>query len=173
MYKALIMHGFTFTTHMASLSSLPWLHFHHSHGLTFITPMASLSSLPWLHFHHSHGFTFITPTASFSLLTRGFTFITPESIRDENASLRAQAESLIFVSTIYIWDSFRQNGPLFIIIKCYKIALHFNHNNFRTVKAIDFLFSTLYTTPFFYGKVHFGVLHLLCVSIATFDTPPG
>ena len=33
------------------------------------------------------------------------------------------------------WDSFRQNGPSFIIIKCYKIALHLNHNNFRTVKA--------------------------------------
>ena len=59
------------------------------------------------------------------------------------------------------------------INKCYKIALHLNRFNFRTVKAIDFLSSTPYTTSFLYGKIHFGVLHLLSASIATFDTPPS
>ena len=44
---------------------------------------------------------------------------------------------------------------------------------FQTVCALDFLFSALYTTPFLYAKLHFGVLHLLRVSIATSDTPPG
>ena len=74
---------------------------------------------------------------------------------------------------IYNWDSFYENGPSFIIIKSYKIALHLNRNNFRTIKAINFLFSTLHTTPFLYGKIHFGVLHLLRARIATSDTPPG
>ena len=41
------------------------------------------------------------------------------------------------------------------------------------VKAIDFLLSTLHTTPFLYSKIHFGVLHLLRASIATSDTPLG
>ena len=57
---------------------------------------------------------------------------------------------------IYIWDSFHENGPSYIIIKSYKIALHLNRNNFRTIKAINFLFSTLHTTPFLYGKIHLG-----------------
>ena len=74
---------------------------------------------------------------------------------------------------IYIWDSFHENGPSFISIKSYKIALHLNRNNFRMIKAINFLFSTLHTTPFLYGRIHFGVLHLLCAKIATSDTPPG
>ena len=30
-----------------------------------------------------------------------------------------------------------------------------------------------HTTPFLYGRICFGVLHLLLASIATFDTPPG
>ena len=70
-------------------------------------------------------------------------------------------------------DSFRENGPSFIIIKSYKIALHSNRNKFRTVKAIDSLLLTAHTTPFLYGKIHVGVLHLLRTSIATSDTPPG
>ena len=48
-----------------------------------------------------------------------------------------------------------------------------NRYIFRTVNAINILFSTLHTTPFLYGKISFGVLHLLLASIATFDTPPG
>ena len=63
------------------------------------------------------------------------------------------------VPYIYIWDSFHENGPSFIIIKSYKIAMFLNRNNFRTVKAINFLLSTLHTTPFLYDKIHFGVLH--------------
>ena len=71
------------------------------------------------------------------------------------------------------WDSFHENGRSFIIITSFKIALHLNRNNFRTIKAINFLFSTLHTTPFLYGKIHFGVLHLFRVRIAMSDTPPG
>ena len=74
---------------------------------------------------------------------------------------------------IYIWDSFRQNGPSYIYIKCYKNASLLNRYIFRTVNAINFLFSTLHTTPFLYGKILLGVLHLLRASIATSDTPVG
>ena len=74
---------------------------------------------------------------------------------------------------IYIWDSFHENGPSFIYIKCYKNASRLNRYIFRTVKGINFLFSTLHTIAFVYRKIHFGVLHLLRISTATFDTPPG
>ena len=70
----------------------------------------------------------------------------------------------------YVWDSFHENVVSHI---CYKIPLRLNHYNFRTVKAINFLLSTLHTASFLYGKIHFGVLYLLRASIATFDTPPG
>ena len=39
-----------------------------------------------------------------------------------------------------------------------KISLRLNCYTFQTVKAIDFLFSTLHTTPFLYGEIRFGVL---------------
>ena len=73
----------------------------------------------------------------------------------------------------YIWDSFRENCASYIYIKCYKNASRLNRYIFRTVNAIHFLLSALHTTPFPYDKIHFGVLHLLHASIATFDTPPG
>ena len=67
-----------------------------------------------------------------------------------------------------------EKRDLACIIKKYnKNALRLICYNFRTVNAINFLFSTLHTAPFLYGKIHFGVLHLLLVSIATFDTPLG
>ena len=80
---------------------------------------------------------------------------------------------IIIIIIIIIWDSFRQNGPSYIYIKCYKNASLLNCYIFRTVNAINFLFSTLHTTPFLYGKTLFGVLHLLRASIATSDTPVG
>ena len=46
-----------------------------------------------------------------------------------------------------------------------------NCYNFRTIKAINVLFSALYTTSFVYGKVHFGVLNMLHASIATSNAP--
>ena len=55
----------------------------------------------------------------------------------------------------------------------YKNHSGLNRYNFRTVQAIDFLFSTLHTTPFIYGKTRFGVLHVLRARIATSDTPQG
>ena len=79
----------------------------------------------------------------------------------------------IYNYIIIIWDSFRQNGPSYIYIKCYKNASLLNRYIFRTVNAINFLFSTLHTTPFLYGKILLGVLHLLRASIATSDTPVG
>ena len=44
---------------------------------------------------------------------------------------------------------------------------------FRTVNAINVLFSTLHTTPFLYDKIILGILHLLRASIATSDTLQG
>ena len=43
------------------------------------------------------------------------------------------------------WDSFRDPR-----LKCYKNASRLNRYNFPTDNAIDFLFSTLHTTPFQY-----------------------
>ena len=57
--------------------------------------------------------------------------------------------------------------------KSYKNHSRLNRYNFGTVHAIDFLFSTLHTTPFLYDKIPFGVLHLLRARIATSDTPQG
>ena len=39
-----------------------------------------------------------------------------------------------------------------------KIPLRLNNYNIPTVKAIDFLFSTLHSTPNLYGEIYFGVL---------------
>ena len=41
------------------------------------------------------------------------------------------------------------------------------------VKAINFLFSTLHTTPFLYGKIYFGVLHKFCEDVMKSTTPCG
>ena len=81
---------------------------------------------------------------------------------------------IIIIIIIYIYGKVYEKRDLAFIIKKYnKNALRLICHNFRTVNAITFLFSTLHTAPFLYGKKHFGVLHLLRVSIATFDTPLG
>ena len=41
-------------------------------------------------------------------------------------------------------------------LKCYKNASRLNRYNFPTDKAIDFLFSTLHTTPFHYEVLKIG-----------------
>ena len=41
-------------------------------------------------------------------------------------------------------------------LKCYKNALRLNRYNFPTDSAIDFLFSTLHTTPFHYEVLKIG-----------------
>ena len=41
-------------------------------------------------------------------------------------------------------------------LKCYKNASRLNRYNFSTDKAIDFLFSTLHTTPFHYEVLKIG-----------------
>ena len=60
-----------------------------------------------------------------------------------------------------------------IIKKHNKNALRLKCYNFRRVNAIVFLFSALHTTPFLYGKIHFGILNMLHASIAMSDTPRG
>ena len=59
------------------------------------------------------------------------------------------------------------------IIKCYKNPLRLHRYNFQMVNAINFLFSTLHTTPFLCSKLLLGVLHMLRARIATSDTPQG
>ena len=80
---------------------------------------------------------------------------------------------MLQIRYVNIWVSFRENEPSLYIYKSYKNHSRLNRYNFRTVHAIDFLFSTLHTTPFLYGKTLFGVLHLLHACIATSDTPQG
>ena len=46
-----------------------------------------------------------------------------------------------------------------IYIKRNKNSLRLNHYNFRTITAIDFLFSPLHTTPFLYHIIYIGVLY--------------
>ena len=41
----------------------------------------------------------------------------------------------------------------------------------RTVKAKDFLFSTLHITPFLYDKIQSGIFHLLHANIANVRYP--
>ena len=41
-------------------------------------------------------------------------------------------------------------------LKCYKNASRLNRYNFPTDNAIDFLFSTLHTTPFHYEVLKIG-----------------
>ena len=61
---------------------------------------------------------------------------------------------------IYIWDSFRENGPSFIIIKLYKITLHLNCNNFRMVKAINFLLPLLLCLKWILLHVHVHITYV-------------
>ena len=42
------------------------------------------------------------------------------------------------------------------LLKCYKNASRLNRYNFQTDNAIDFLFSTLHTTPFRYEVLKIG-----------------
>ena len=59
----------------------------------------------------------------------------------------------------YIYGVEAAKRDLAHIIKfCYKNASRLNRYNLPTIIAIHFLFSTLHTTPFLYGKVDFGVL---------------
>ena len=79
----------------------------------------------------------------------------------------------------YIWDSFHENVPshnihnYYIIFQCYKNESHLNRYNFRTVKAINVLFSTHHSTPFLYVKIYFSVLHQHSADVSGSDTPWG
>ena len=72
-----------------------------------------------------------------------------------------------------IWDRFREKGPSAYYKICYKNALRLNRYNFRTVNAIDFLFSTLHSTPFLYVDLYFRVLHKLHANVMRPDYPWG
>ena len=80
--------------------------------------------------------------------------------------------NIVYELTKYYMGQF-ENDNSHLYIKCYINASRLNRYIFRTVNAINILFSTLHTTPFLYGKILFGILHLLLASIATFDTPTG
>ena len=87
---------------------------------------------------------------------------------------------VVFIASLNILSDDQTYGKVYekrdlacIIKKYNKNALRLICYNFRIVNAINFLFSILHTAPFLYGTIHFGVLHLLRVSIATFDTPLG
>ena len=74
----------------------------------------------------------------------------------------------------YIYmGQFPRKLPHGYIIKCYKNALRVNRYNFPTVNAIDFLFSTLHTTPFHYAETYFGALHQFLANATKSDTPWG
>ena len=72
----------------------------------------------------------------------------------------------------YIWDSSRENDP-WRLIKWNKNALRLNHYNFRTIKAIGFIFLPLHNTPFLHRIIYFGVLNYLLAIVAWSDTPRG
>ena len=63
------------------------------------------------------------------------------------------------------WDRFREKGPSAYYKICYKNALRLNRYNFRTVNAIDFLFSSLH--------LYFRVLHKLHADVMRPDYPWG
>ena len=52
-------------------------------------------------------------------------------------------------------------------------ALCLNCNNFQTVMATNILFSALHTTPFFYGKLYFRLLHMHSDDDTRSNTPWG
>ena len=72
-----------------------------------------------------------------------------------------------------MWDRFREKGPSAYYKICYKNALRLNRYNFRTVNAIDVLFSTLHSTPFPYVDLYFCVLHKLHAYVMRPDYPWG
>ena len=75
------------------------------------------------------------------------------------------------ISITFIWDRFREKGPSAYYKICYKNALRLNRYNFRTLNAIDLLFSVLHNTPFLCVEIHFGVLHDHIADVTRFDTP--
>ena len=81
---------------------------------------------------------------------------------------------MFFIVVINImWDRFREKGPSAYYKICYKNALRLNRYNFRTVNAIDVLFSTLHSTPFPYVDLYFCVLHKLHAYVMRPDYPWG
>ena len=70
-------------------------------------------------------------------------------------------------------DNMGSFGPSAYYNICYKNALHLNRYNFRTINAIDFLFSTLHSTPFLYVDLYFRVLHKLRANVMRPDYPWG
>ena len=80
---------------------------------------------------------------------------------------------VVLIIMCCMWDRFREKGPSAYYKICYKNALRLNRYNFRTVNAIDFLFSTLHSTPFLYVDLYFRVLHKLRADVMRPDYPWG
>ena len=64
---------------------------------------------------------------------------------------------MTIVSANIYWDSFHENVTSQIFI-----PLDLTPYIFQKVKAINFLFSALHTTPFPNGQIHLGALLTLC-----------
>ena len=61
-----------------------------------------------------------------------------------------------------------------LLILCWGTnALRLNRYNFRTVTAMNIVFSALHTRPVFYGKLFFRVLHMHSADDTRPDTPWG
>ena len=58
----------------------------------------------------------------------------------------------------YMGQSTRKWAIAYIYIYIYN-SLYLNPYNFRTITAINLLFSPLYTTPFLYDIIYFGVMY--------------
>ena len=94
-------------------------------------------------------------------------------IYSEQLTCAALKQPLVYYTECNIGDRFREKGPSAYYKICYKNALRLNRYNFRTVNAIDFLFSTLHSTPFLYVDLYFRVLHKLRAYVMRPDYPWG
>ena len=90
--------------------------------------------------------------------TTGFRTLVPEGSRMAPLS----RNSIFKMNTR---DRFREKGPSAYYKICYKNALRLSRYNFRTVNAIDFLFSSLH--------LYFRVLHKLHSDVMRPDYPWG
>ena len=80
-----------------------------------------------------------------------------------------RSKVLMKLFKVYIYGIVSAKRHIIKIV--YKNAFCLNRCNFRTVKAIDFLFSILHSTPFLYVDLYFRVLHELRADVMRPDYP--
>ena len=74
---------------------------------------------------------------------------------------------------IFSYEESAVNCIYGITDKVIKHASHLNRHNFRAVKDIGFLFSTLHNTPFLRVQMYFDLLYKHSADVARFDTQWG